>query len=49
MFGVADTHVKERLLLESDLTLTEALDICHAAKASKLQLKTMSGEAKKGP
>ena len=48
MFRVADTRVKERLLRESDLTLTKALDICHAAEASKVQLKTMSGEAKKG-
>ena len=48
LFGVADTRVKERLLRESDLTLTKALDICHAAEASKVQLKTMSGEAKKG-
>ena len=43
MFGVADTHVKERLLHEFDLTLTKALDICHAAEASKVQLKIMSG------
>ena len=48
VFGVADTRVKERLLCESDLTLTKALDICHAAEASKVKLKTMSGEAKKG-
>ena len=48
VFRVADTRVKERLLRESDLTLTKALDICHAAEASKVQLKTMSGEAKKG-
>ena len=48
LFGVADTHVKERLLRESDLILTKALDICHAAEASKVHLKTMSGEAKKG-
>ena len=48
VFGVADTRVKERLLRESDLTLKKALDICHAAEASKVQLKTMSGEAKKG-
>ena len=47
MFGVAHTRVKERLLRESDLTLTKALDICHAAEASKVQLKPMSSEAKK--
>ena len=49
MFGVANTGVKERLLREADLTLIKALDICHVAEASKVQLKTMSGEAKKGP
>ena len=43
MFGVADTGVKERLLHESDLTLMKALDLCHAAEASKV-----SGKAKKG-
>ena len=32
----------------NDLTLTKALDICRAAEASKVQLKTMTGEAKKG-
>ena len=48
VFGVADTGVKERLLHESDLTLMKALDLCHAAEASKVQLKTMSGKAKKG-
>ena len=41
VFGVADTRVKERLLRESDLTFMKALDICHAAEASKVQLKPM--------
>ena len=48
MFGAADTHIKDRLLHESNLTLAKALDICHAAEASKVQLKPMLGEAKKG-
>ena len=48
VFRVADIRVKERLLRESDLSLSKALDICHAAEASKVQLKTMSGVAKKG-
>ena len=48
MFRVADTHLKERLLHESDLTLVMTLDICHPAEASKVQIETMSGEAKKG-
>ena len=41
-------RIKERLLCVSDLTLVKALDICHAAEVSKVQLKTMSDEAKKG-
>ena len=48
VFGSVDTRIKERLLCESNLTLTKSLDICHAAEASKVQLTTMSGEAKKG-
>ena len=48
VFRVADTRVRERLLRESELTLTKALDVCRAAEASKVQLETMSGEAKKG-
>ena len=47
MFRVADTHLKERLLHESDLTLVMTLDICHPAEASKVQIETMSGEAKR--
>ena len=41
VLGVADTRVKERLLRESDLALTKALDICNTAEASNVQLKTM--------
>ena len=47
VFGVADTRVKERLLCESDLTLTKALDICHAAEASKVQLKICQAKQKR--
>ena len=45
MFGVADIHIKEKLLRASDLTLEKALDICHAAEASKEQMKVMASQA----
>ena len=41
VFGVLDIRVKERLLRESNLNLTKALDICHAAEAIKVQMKVM--------
>ena len=44
VFGVADMRVKERLLRESELTLDKALDICHAAEASKVQLNVLVTE-----
>ena len=45
MLGVADIRVKERLLRESDLTPEKALDICHAAEASKEQMKVMASDS----
>ena len=45
VFGVADIRVKERLLCESDLNLAKELDICHAAEASKVQMKVMEGDS----
>ena len=45
VFGVEDIRVKERLLRESDLTLEKALDICHAAEASKEQMKEMASDS----
>ena len=45
VFGVLDIRVKERLLRESNLNLTKALDICHAAEASKVQMKVMEGDS----
>ena len=42
VFGVADIPVKVR---ESDLNLAKALDICHAAEASKVQMKVMEGDS----
>ena len=44
MFGVADMRVKERLLREAGLTLAKALDICHAAEASKVKMRVMVTE-----
>ena len=46
VFGVADMCGKERLLRESGITLDKALDICHAAEASKVQIKVMVTENK---
>ena len=45
VFGVTDIRVKERPLRESDLTLAKALDICHAAEASKVQMKVMASDS----
>ena len=42
-----EKNLRERLLRESDLTLTKALDICHAAEASKVQLKTSQAKQKR--
>ena len=44
VFGVANMRVKERLLREAGLTLAKALDICHAAEASKVQMRVMVTE-----
>ena len=44
VFGVADMRVKKRLLRESGITLDKELDICHAAEASKVQMKVMVTE-----
>ena len=45
VFGHRDDRVKERMLREPDLTLTKALDICHAAESTHAQLREMSGGA----
>jgi len=45
VFGVADIRVKGRFLPKSDLTLEKALDICHAAEASKEQMKVMASDS----
>ena len=45
VFGVTDIRVKERLLRESYLNLAKALDICHAAEASKVQMKVMESDS----
>ncbi|KAK3087333.1 hypothetical protein FSP39_004790 [Pinctada imbricata] len=43
--GVRNDSVKRRLLRESDLTLTKAIDICRASETSDNQMKSLS-EAK---
>ena len=42
VFGVGDERVKERLLRESELTLTKAVDLCHAAESTNQQLREMT-------
>ena len=44
VFGKADIRVKERLLRESDLTVEKSLHICHAAEASKEQMKVIASD-----
>ena len=45
VFGVRERCLKERMLREADLTLGKAIDLCHAAEASKAHLKTMADGA----
>ena len=45
VFGIQDDRVKERLLRETNLTLTSATAICRAAEASCHQAKAMAKEA----
>ena len=49
VFGIRDERVKERLLRESGLTLTKALDLCRAAEATKEQVQAMNKEAPQIP
>ena len=44
VFGVAYMRVNERLIREAGLTLAKSLDICHAAEASKVQMRVMVTE-----
>ena len=46
VFSVNDERVKERLLRESDLSLSKALDVCRAAETTRAQLKAMTSEGK---
>ena len=46
VFSVNDERVKERLLRESDLSLSKAVDVCRAADTTRAQLKAMTSEAK---
>ncbi len=41
VFGVRDAKVRERLLRESKLTLTQTDEICHAAESMVSQLKAV--------
>lgn len=43
VFGVRHERAKERLLREGEVTLQRALDISHAAEASRIQLEGMRG------
>lgn len=45
VFGISERSLKERMLREANLTLEKAVDLCHAAEASKVHLKTMVGGA----
>ncbi len=45
VFGVNDDRVRERLLRESEVELSKAVDICRAAESTRLQLKEMSSNA----
>ena len=42
VFGVQDDRVKERMLRETELTLEKAVDICHAAEYTRIQLQEMT-------
>ena len=44
VFGYRDQKVKERMLRESTLTLSKALEICRAAESTKSQMKSMSSD-----
>ena len=46
VFSVNDERVKERLLRESDVSLSKALDVCRAAETTKAQLKAMTSEGR---
>ena len=44
VLGCADRLVQERMLRDSDLTLQKALDVCRASEATRVQLKTITGD-----
>ena len=43
--SISERSIKARMLREANLTLEKAVDLCHAAEASKVHLKTMVGRA----
>lgn len=46
VFGINDTKVRERLLRETELTLNEAVRICHASEIAIQHAKTFSEHTK---
>lgn len=46
--GIQSSHVRERLLRESDLSLEKCIQICRAADLSKENVKTIEGQAVEG-
>ena len=45
--GVTSDIVRERMLRESNIDLTKAIEICRAAEASKTQIESLSNKAEK--
>ena len=45
VLGMRDERTKERLLREGEVTLQKAIDICHAAEASRQQIEGMKSTA----
>ena len=45
VFGIIDSHVRERLLWEDKLTLKKVLDFCRACETTQAQLKTVGRES----
>lgn len=49
VLGCTDSRLQERLLRESDLSLTKALQVCRAAEATAEQMKLIRGEDAAAP
>lgn len=46
VFGINDKKMRERLLRETELTLTDAVRICHASEVAQQHAKTFSEHTK---